>query len=101
MGDRQLAAVRNREIGFVMQDFALVAQEDVLFNVMLPLYFSQTKHSRMKDLAAEKLERVGLSRPDREKGFTAFRRSEAARCHRAGTRCGKRDHSRRRADRRA
>ena len=60
MGDRQLAAVRNREIGFVMQDFALVAQEDVLFNVMLPLYFSQTKH-RMKDLAAEKLERVGLS----------------------------------------
>lgn len=61
MGDRQLAAVRNREIGFVMQDFALVAQEDVLFNVMLPLYFSQTKHSRMKDLAAEKLEHVGLS----------------------------------------
>ena len=61
MGDRQLAAVRNREMGFVMQDFALVAQEDVLFNVMLPLYFSQTKHSRMKDLAAEKLERVGLS----------------------------------------
>ena len=61
MGDRQLAAVRNREIGFVMQDFALVAQEDVLFNVMLPLYFSQTKHSRMKDLAAEKLERVGQS----------------------------------------
>ena len=61
MGDRQLAAVRNREIGFVMQDFALVAQEDVLFNDMLPLYFSKTKHSRMKDLAAEKLERVGLS----------------------------------------
>ena len=61
MGDRQLAAVRNREIGFVMQDIALVAQEDVLFNVMLPLYFSKTKHSRMKDLAAEKLERVGLS----------------------------------------
>lgn len=61
MGDRQLAAVRNREIGFVMQDFALVAQEDVLFNVMLPLYFSKTKRSRMKDLAAEKLERVGLS----------------------------------------
>ena len=61
MGDRQLAAVRNREIGFVMQDFALVAQEDVLFNVMLPLYFSKTKHSRMKDLAAEKLERIGLS----------------------------------------
>ena len=61
MGDRQLAAVRNREIGFVMQDFALVAQEDVLFNVMLPLYFSKTKHSRMKDLAAEKLERFGLS----------------------------------------
>ena len=42
MGDRMLAGIRNREIGFVMQDFALISQEDVLFNIMLPLYFSHT-----------------------------------------------------------
>ncbi len=60
MGDRMLAGIRNREIGFVMQDFALISQEDVLFNIMLPLYFSHTKHSRMKALAAEMLELVGL-----------------------------------------
>ena len=60
MGDRMLAGIRNREIGFVMQDFALISQEDVLFNIMLPLYFSHTKHSRMKALAIEMLELVGL-----------------------------------------
>ena len=60
MGDRMLAGIRNREIGFVMQDFALISQEDVLFNIMLPLYFSHTKHSRMKALAIEMFELVGL-----------------------------------------
>ena len=47
MGDRMLAGIRNREIGFVMQDFALISQEDVLFNIMLPLYFFylRTKNS--------------------------------------------------------
>ena len=60
MGDRMLAGIRNREIGFVMQDFALISQEDVLFNIMLPLYFLHTKHSRMKALAIEMLELVGL-----------------------------------------
>lgn len=32
----------------------------MLFNIMLPLYFSHTKHSRMKALAIEMLELVGL-----------------------------------------
>lgn len=61
MGDRRLAAIRNREIGFVIQDFALIAKEDVLFNVMLPLYFSRTGTAKMKRLAQDTLELVGLS----------------------------------------
>ena len=61
MGDRRLAAIRNREIGFVIQDFALIAQEDVLFNVMLPLYFSRTGTAKMKRLAQDTLELVGLA----------------------------------------
>lgn len=61
MGDRRLAAIRNREIGFVIQDFALIAKEDVLFNVMLPLYFSRTVTAKMKRLAQDTLELVGLA----------------------------------------
>ena len=61
MGDRRLAAIRNREIGFVIQDFALIAKEDVLFNVMLPLYFSRTGMAKMKRLAQDTLELVGLA----------------------------------------
>lgn len=61
MGDRKLAAIRNREIGFVIQDFALIAKEDVLFNVMLPLYFSRTGTAKMKRLAQDTLELVGLA----------------------------------------
>ena len=61
MGDRRLAAIRNREIGFVIQDFALIAKEDVLFNVMLPLYFSRTGTAKMKRLAQDTLELVGLA----------------------------------------
>ena len=61
MGDRRLAAIRNREIGFVIQDFALIAKEDVLFNVMQPLYFSRTGTAKMKRLAQDTLELVGLA----------------------------------------
>lgn len=61
MGDRRLAAIRNREIGFVIQDFALIAKEDVLFNVMLPLYFSRTGTAKIKRLAQDTLELVGLA----------------------------------------
>ena len=61
MGDRRLAAIRNHEIGFVIQDFALIAKEDVLFNVMLPLYFSRTGTAKMKRLAQDTLELVGLA----------------------------------------
>ena len=66
MGDRRLAAIRNREIGFVIQDFALIAKEDVLFNVMLPLYFSRTGTAKMKRLAQEGMTMVVVTH---EMGF--------------------------------
>ncbi|MDD2269218.1 MAG: ABC transporter ATP-binding protein [Eubacteriales bacterium] len=61
MKDRELSAIRNSKIGFVMQDFALISQETVLFNVMLPLYFSKTKYSEMKNLAFDIIEQVGIA----------------------------------------
>lgn len=61
MKDKELADIRNSKIGFVMQDFALISQESVLFNVMLPLYFSKTKYSEMKNLSFEAIEQVGIA----------------------------------------
>lgn len=59
--DGKLATIRNQKIGFVMQDFSLLDHKSVIMNVMLPLYFNH-KYSlkKMKKLALEALERVGI-----------------------------------------
>ncbi len=57
--DRDLARIRNREIGFVFQAFNLLLEESALENVTLPLIYSGTKDKRRR--AREALERVGLA----------------------------------------
>ena len=61
LSDSRRAALRNAAIGFIMQDFALVSDRSVLFNVMLPLMFGKTSLSQAKKLAAESLEKVGIA----------------------------------------
>ena len=58
MHDNQLAAVRNKKIGFVFQQFNLLARTSALENVELPLLYSGVNHRREKAKAA--LEAVGL-----------------------------------------
>jgi putative ABC transport system ATP-binding protein len=60
-GDRQLAAIRNREIGFVFQTFHLIADLSVLDNVEVPLLYRTLGNAERRRLALEALERVGLS----------------------------------------
>ena len=58
MRDDQLAAVRNKKIGFVFQQFNLLARTSALENVELPLLYSSVNHRR--DRARAALEAVGL-----------------------------------------
>ena len=60
MNDRQLARIRNREIGFIFQTFNLLPRMTALANVEVPLIYSGMKKKQRIDMATQALERVGL-----------------------------------------
>ena len=60
LSERKLADIRNKKIGLVMQDFALVDDFSCLENVMLPLDFALKKTSGRKEKALNALKSVGL-----------------------------------------
>ena len=59
--DRELAALRNREIGFVFQTFHLVNDLTVLDNVQIPLLYRSMPNKERRQLALAALDRVGLA----------------------------------------
>ena len=61
MNDRQLARIRNREIGFIFQTFNLLPRMTALANVEVPLIYSGKNKKVRAELAAGALERVGLA----------------------------------------
>ncbi len=60
LSDTQLAAIRNKEIGFVFQTFNLLARTSALHNVELPLIYAGVARGERRQRAGEALERVGL-----------------------------------------
>ena len=61
MKDKELAAFRNKTLGFVFQSFHLINSLNVLDNVELPLLYRRVSSSERRKLAQEVLEKVGLS----------------------------------------
>lgn len=59
MSDDELAAVRNKKVGFVFQNFNLLARSTALVNVELPLRYAGITQNR-RELAETALKEVGL-----------------------------------------
>lgn len=60
MSDDELAAVRNRDIGFVFQSFHLLPRLNIVRNVMLPLKYTDIDTEVARDKAVRMLARVNL-----------------------------------------
>jgi putative ABC transport system ATP-binding protein len=60
MDETKLAETRGRKIGFVFQQFNLLARTSALENVMLPLTYAGVSGKARHELAMKALERVGL-----------------------------------------
>lgn len=60
LSEKKLAQVRNNQIGFVFQQFFLLAKLNALQNVELPLIYAGVPTGKRKDLAKQYLEKVEL-----------------------------------------
>ena len=60
LNDDELAAIRNRKIGFVFQSFHLLTRNTALKNVMLPLTYAGYDKSEATEKAKSVLDKVGL-----------------------------------------
>jgi len=61
MNDDELAAIRNREIGFVFQTFNLLPRATALHNVELPLVYAGIPKEKRIEQAKRAIERVDLT----------------------------------------
>ena len=60
LSDKELARIRNREIGFIFQGYNLIQELDALENVTLPLIYQGISVFDREDIAMEALAKVGM-----------------------------------------
>ncbi len=69
LSDKKAAKMRNKKIGFVLQDFSLIDSKSVAMNVMLPLFFSDCEYKEMYKKAENALELVGIKDQIKKKTY--------------------------------
>ena len=60
LNEDQLAEIRNKEIGFIFQQYNLITKINILENVELPLVYANVPYEERIKRASMSLERVGL-----------------------------------------
>ena len=61
LNDKQLSRIRNKEVGFIFQQYNLIQSLSVLENVELPLVYQGVGADERRELALAALEKVGLA----------------------------------------
>lgn len=61
LGELELAEIRNRQIGFVFQQFHLLPQLTALDNVILPMIYAKVPPEERRERGIQALEKVGLA----------------------------------------
>lgn len=61
LDDSELSEIRNREIGFVFQNFNLISRTNAIENVELPMLYAGVGRRERRKRAEELLELVGMS----------------------------------------
>lgn len=59
--EKEVAGIRNKEIGFIFQSFNLLPRMSILENVMLPLVYAGESRSERREKAVDALDKVGLA----------------------------------------
>lgn len=57
---KEIAEIRNKKIGFVLQNYGLLPEQNVIENVALPLLFSDIKLKKANEMAMESLEKINM-----------------------------------------
>lgn len=61
MNEKELSHVRNKQLGFIFQQYNLIPKINIVENVELPLVYRGLSPSKRREMAMESLERVGIA----------------------------------------
>ena len=65
--DKELSRIRNKQIGFIFQQYNLIQDLTVLENVELPLIYQGIGSEKRREMAQDALDRVGLGNRGKHK----------------------------------